>query len=490
MSREEIDAIRSRLPRKTSSRPKTVASAQNAPYGDANDQQAANRNTIDSNTCAQRHLARTEAMTSSSSQPPRNTTPISTPTATTEESLKRKTSRAMTSQATPVMRNIHHGPASWASIVSALAPMPPRAADGKRVLMSVSLRTPASTVSRDPVNDHGSSARAISVEPLRLTQPRARAASGALVVGNDLGYRTPAVGRQDRVGDPVKVRGAEPEGQTPATPACPGGVVGLNLGAEQVAGLRREPGPGRQHVDRGVADAQPAEVDDGCQPAVAGQQIQGREVGVYPARRTRPRRSGHGRLPCGSCQLGIHDAVLWQVADLGADLAIEGADRLGPERRRRPARSVDPLEGCDEPAQPRGRVGQVDIGLIRNVLAIEPPVHRPRKGKPFTGSALRERHRYGERQQRSQPGQPLLFPGQGRNGSWTTGQAHGHFLTESVDRVIGASGGHLGYRQARPVRELFRDQPTDDRSANIDFVRIHLLVPHGHFLLASSASSA
>ena len=86
-------------------------------------------------------------MTSSSIQPPRNTTPISTPTAATEVSLKRKTIKAMTSQATPVMRNNHHGPASWASIVSALTRRPPRAADGKRILMSVSLRTPASTVS-------------------------------------------------------------------------------------------------------------------------------------------------------------------------------------------------------------------------------------------------------------------------------------------------------------------------------------------------------
>src|SRR5579863_1529633 len=98
MSREEIDATRSRLPRKMSSKPKTMASAQNAANGAANDQQAAKRNMIDSNTSAQRHLARTEAMTSSSSQPPRNTTPIIKPTATTEASLNRNTIRAMTSQ--------------------------------------------------------------------------------------------------------------------------------------------------------------------------------------------------------------------------------------------------------------------------------------------------------------------------------------------------------------------------------------------------------
>ena len=42
---------------------------------------------------------------------------------------------------------------------------------------------------------------------------------GALVVGNNLGYRTPVIGRQYRVGDPIIVHGAEPQGQAPATPA-------------------------------------------------------------------------------------------------------------------------------------------------------------------------------------------------------------------------------------------------------------------------------
>src|SRR5580692_1684079 len=41
ISREEMEVTRSRLPRKISSSPKIVASAQNAPYGLANDQQAA-----------------------------------------------------------------------------------------------------------------------------------------------------------------------------------------------------------------------------------------------------------------------------------------------------------------------------------------------------------------------------------------------------------------------------------------------------------------
>src|SRR5580700_8012127 len=128
ISREEIEVTRSRLPRKTSSSPKIVASAQKAPYGLANDQQAANRNRIAISTCAQRHRDRIEAMRSSLSQPPRKTTPISTPTATTEESRNRKTITEMTSHAIPVTRNIHHGPDSWSSTVSSLplGPAPAR----------------------------------------------------------------------------------------------------------------------------------------------------------------------------------------------------------------------------------------------------------------------------------------------------------------------------------------------------------------------------
>jgi hypothetical protein len=87
-------------------------------------------------------------------------------------------------------------------------------------------------------------------------------------------------------------------------------------------------------------------------------------------------------------------------------------------------------------------------------------------------------------------GQLLLFPGQGRTGSWTTGQAHGHF-----PHRVGRSRYRCQPRTPRlsagpPSARTVRDQPTDDRGANIDFGRNHLLVRHGHFLLANSASSA
>jgi len=99
-------------------------------------------------------------MRSSLSQPPRKTTPISTPTATTEASRNRKTISEITSHAIPVMRNIHHGPAIWSSTVSTLprgASAPPATASA--CSCPVSLLKPASSVSPGPVNDHGGPAR-------------------------------------------------------------------------------------------------------------------------------------------------------------------------------------------------------------------------------------------------------------------------------------------------------------------------------------------
>src|SRR5215472_10337350 len=130
-SRDKIEVNRSRLPRKISSRPKMVASAQNALNGLAKDQHAPNRKRI----------------------------PIRTSTAATEESRNRSTIRARTSHPTPVTRNIHHGPVSWSSIVSARPRGPAHACDWKRILISVSLRMPASTVSPEPGRPRRETAR-------------------------------------------------------------------------------------------------------------------------------------------------------------------------------------------------------------------------------------------------------------------------------------------------------------------------------------------
>ena len=106
------------------------------------------------------------------------------------------------------------------------------------------------------------------------------ASSGALVVGNGFGYRVWADGGEGRVAVSVEVRGAEAWAESPAAAACPGGVVGSGLSAEQALGLGCQSFPGGQHIDGGVAEAQSAEVDDCGQPAVADQQVQRGEVGV------------------------------------------------------------------------------------------------------------------------------------------------------------------------------------------------------------------
>ena len=139
VSLEVVEVAKSKLPRRMSSSPKIMASAQKAPNGLANDQHAPNRNRTAISTCTQRHRDRIEAMSSSPSQPARKTTPMSTPTATAEESRNRKTISEMTSHAIPVTKNIHHGPASWSRTVSTLRRAPGLASDCKRMLMPVSL---------------------------------------------------------------------------------------------------------------------------------------------------------------------------------------------------------------------------------------------------------------------------------------------------------------------------------------------------------------
>jgi hypothetical protein len=62
--------------------------------------------------CAQRQLGLTAAMNHSLSMATRKRTPIKTPTVATEAVVIRKMNTETSSQAMPVSRNIHQGPAS------------------------------------------------------------------------------------------------------------------------------------------------------------------------------------------------------------------------------------------------------------------------------------------------------------------------------------------------------------------------------------------
>ena len=65
--------------------------------------------------CSQVQSARPETSRISLTAATRNTTPSSTPMVATDAMENRSTTTEMISQATPVTRNIHHGPASRAS---------------------------------------------------------------------------------------------------------------------------------------------------------------------------------------------------------------------------------------------------------------------------------------------------------------------------------------------------------------------------------------
>lgn len=153
---------------------------------------------------------------------------------------------------------------------------------------------PLVTIDRTEVDDRRAAQQAHrpNVRAPMLGDPAVRCddgvSSGALVVGDGFGYRVSADGGEGRVAGPVEVRGAEAWAESPAAAACPGGIVGSGLSAEQAAGLGGQPFPGGQHVDGGVAEAQSAEVDDCGQPAVADQQVQRGEVGVGPRPGRRP----------------------------------------------------------------------------------------------------------------------------------------------------------------------------------------------------------
>jgi hypothetical protein len=65
-----------------------------------------------------------------------------------------------------------------------------------------------------------------------------------------------------------------------------------------------------------------------------------------------------------------------------------------------------------------GGHGRGAEGLVHEVLAVEPAVHRAWVGKSFAGIAFAERHRYGEREQRGKTWYPLLFLVHGLGGAW------------------------------------------------------------------------
>jgi len=97
----------SRLPFRTSRKPRIDASAQNASYGLANARNPPTTYRIPSAMWAHFQLGRTTAIIPSFSPAMRNTTPRRAPTVAIDVVSNRSTINPMISQAIPVMRNNH-----------------------------------------------------------------------------------------------------------------------------------------------------------------------------------------------------------------------------------------------------------------------------------------------------------------------------------------------------------------------------------------------
>ncbi len=114
-----------------------------------------------------------------------------------------------------------------------------------------------------------------------------------------------------------------------------------------------------------------------------------------------------------------------------------------------------------------------DVADIR-VLAVQPDLHRPVPGIALGRLALCEHGGYRDRQERSEHRQPPLLEVDLAGRPLDARQPHGHVLAEPVDRIVGPARGDRLDRKGRPLRELRREQASDERRVRVDLVRVHL----------------
>src|SRR5260370_39461992 len=91
---------------------------------------------------------------------------------------------------------------------------------------------------------------------------------GVLVIGEDFIDGASSNVGEDGVGALVVGEGDPPDGQCPAATSRPRRVIDRERCAEDVPGLGGMEIPPDLQVARGIAQAQPPEVDDGAEPAL------------------------------------------------------------------------------------------------------------------------------------------------------------------------------------------------------------------------------
>ena len=239
--------------------------------------------------------------------------------------------------------------------------------------------------------------------------------------------------------------------------AQPGGLVHAHRVAEHLAGRRVEDLPGRQQVDRRIADRQPAEVEHRREPTVADQQVLGIEVAVVPPRL-------HTRSTPGSVMRLVprrrdRVEVEVQVGDAPAlhKVARACARPWPPTARRDTTARLDPevrrwyVEPAERPDRGREVEGQVATDRVGRASRDPPPPGPPRRanarsttspGSREPGSPTRTTSRHRHRQRRADVGQPssLLLdrPGAAR----LARQPYEQVRTEPEQRI-----GRTGARQ-------------------------------------------
>ncbi len=161
-------------------------------------------------------------------------------------------------------------------------------------------------------------------------------------------------------------------------------------------------------------------------------------------------------LPDGSDPLDVDPTVELRQAATGLRVVVgrRGSSVPAVLTGERAAGWIAALEGEDEFGDRDREAGHVFDSSPMRRLARQPPTDGPRERKALARFALAQYRRHGEREQRCQPGQPLVLLGDRRNVSGAGGQTGRHLIAEAVGPVVPAVDFDRGHRQVLPLREL------------------------------------
>ena len=179
-----------------------------------------------------------------------------------------------------------------------------------------------------------------------------------------------------------------------------------------------------------------------------------------------PVQGGAARDSCQTARAGRGVEPASQVAGRGSDHVIVGGQRAAAEVAGRCAGRVQRAQGGHEAGQGDRRLFRVGDRGQGGDLARQPGAHHPGPRIALTGLALPGQHRDGQRQPWPYDRQPPVLAFQVVGTELAARQPDREIRPEAEDRVVEARCPGRLYRQARPLRELGRNKPADQR--NVD----------------------